>query len=163
MQDWSTGQTEVVALDPLNGATHWDVTLPSGPTPGSWNSITEQGIFSSDVGNSAPAIATFPGKPNDGIAYVGNVDGLHALDVHSGTEIAGWPFKTPSDVDSAPAIGGDGTIFFGTADGTFYAVNPDGSVRFTYKAGGRISSSPAIGPDGTVFFVSDDGKLYAIR
>ncbi len=162
-QTGSTGQTEVVAMDPANGSQKWDVTLPSGPTPTALSLMTDVGLFTSDVGNSAPAIATFPGQPNDGVAYVGNLDGMHALDVHTGVEVTGWPLKTPSDVDSAPAIGGDGTIFFGTADGTFYAVNPDGSLRYKYTAGGRISSSPAIGPDGTVFFVADDGNLYAIR
>ncbi|HUB05664.1 MAG TPA: choice-of-anchor D domain-containing protein [Myxococcales bacterium] len=162
-QTGSTGQTWVSALDPTNGAVHWSTSLPSGPTPGSFDALTEAGIFSSDVGNSAPAISTFSGQSNDGIAYVGNVDGLHALDVHTGAEVAGWPFKTTSDVDSAPAIGGDGTIFFGTADGTFYAVNPNGTQRFSFSAGARISSSPAIGPDGTVFFIADNGQLYALR
>ncbi|HUB08835.1 MAG TPA: choice-of-anchor D domain-containing protein, partial [Myxococcales bacterium] len=162
-QSGSSGQTWVSALDPANGTAHWTTALPSGRTPGSLNISTEEGIFSSDVGNSAPAISTFPGQSNDGIAYVGNVDGLHALDVRTGAEVSGWPFKTPSDVDSAPAIGGDGTIFFGTADGTFYAVNPDGTQRYKFSAQGRISSSPAIGPDGTVFFVADDGQLYALR
>ncbi|HUB07311.1 MAG TPA: PQQ-binding-like beta-propeller repeat protein, partial [Myxococcales bacterium] len=63
----------------------------------------------------------------------------------------------------APAIGGDGTVFFGATDGSFYAVNPNGSQRFKITTGARVSSSPAIGPDGTVYFVSDDGNLYAIQ
>ena len=162
-QTGSTGQTEVVAMDPANGSVKWDTPLPSGATPGSYSAFTEQGIFSSDVGNSAPAVANLQGQASDGTVYVGNVDGLYALDGKTGKIQPGFPFKTPSDVDSAPAIGGDGTVFFGTADGTFYAVNPDGTQRFQFKTGGRISSSPAIGPDGTVFIVSDDGQLYAIR
>ncbi len=160
-QTGSSGQTEVVAMDPANGSVKWDTPLPSGATPGSFSAFTEQGIFSSDVGNSAPAVANLQGQASDGTVYVGNVDGLYALDGKTGSKK--WTFATTSDVDSAPAIGGDGTIFFGTADGTFYAVNPDGSKRFTFKAQGRISSSPAIGPDGTVFFVADDGQLYALR
>ena len=136
----------------------------SGPTPGSFNANTGVGVFSSDVGNSAPAIDAV-----DGTVYVGNVDGLYALVGSTGAIKTGFPYKPSqdtganADVDSAPAIGGDRTVFFGTAGGTFYAVNPDGSERYHYKTGGRISSSPAIGPDGTVFFVSDDGYLYAIR
>jgi outer membrane protein assembly factor BamB len=161
MQNGSTGNTEVVAMDTANGSTHWDTKLPSGPTPGSFNLLTEEGIFSSDVGNSAPAIGT------DGTVYVGNVDGLYAL--NGATGAINWTYKPSqdtganADVDTAPAIGGDGTIFFGTAGGNFYAVTPAGTERFHYTTGGRISSSPAIGPDGTVFFVSDDGQLYAIR
>ena len=163
MQTGSSGSTEVVAMDPTNGSAHWDVKLPSGPTPGSWSLLTEQGIFSSDVGNSSPAIGT------DGTVYVGNVDGLYAL--NGATGAINWTYKPSqdsganADVDTAPAIGGDGTIFFATAGGTFYAVTPAGTERFHYTTQpvGRISSSPAIGPDGTVFIVSDNGQLYAIR
>ncbi len=156
-----TGSTEVVAMDPQNGSLHWDRQLPSGNTPGSFNFATDQGLFGSDVGNSAPAIGA------DGTVYVGNVDGLYALDGRGGQ--IKWSFPTTSDVVSAPAIGGDGSvagddaIFFGTADGTFYALNQDGQLRFKVATQGKISSSPAIGPDGTVFVVSDDGQLYAIR
>jgi outer membrane protein assembly factor BamB len=163
-QNGSTGQTEVVAMLPTNGSIKWDVALPSGPTPGSFNTTTEVGIFSSDVGNSAPAIDAV-----DGTVYVGNVNGLYALVGATGAIKTGFPYipsqdtGAKADVDSAPAIGGDRTVFFGTAGGTFYAVNPDGTERYHYKTGGRISSSPAIGPDGTVFFVSDDGNLYALR
>jgi outer membrane protein assembly factor BamB len=110
------------------------------------------------VGNSAPAIDAY-----DGTVYVGNVDGLYALVGATGAIKAGFPFLTVADVDSAPAIGGDRTVFFGTSDGVFYAVNPDGTERYHFTTGGRISSSPAIGPDGTVYFVSDDGFLYALR
>jgi outer membrane protein assembly factor BamB len=168
MQTGSTGSTEVVAMDTGTGKPHWDTKLPSGPTPGSWNLLTEDGIFSSDVGNSSPAIDDTNGaNGTNGTVYVGNVDGLYALNAKSGAII--WSYKpsqdtgAKADVDTAPAIGGDGTIFFGTAGGTFYAVNPDGTERFHYTTGGRISSSPAIGPDGTVFIVSDDGQMYAIR
>ncbi len=160
-QNGSTGNTEVVAMDTSDGSPHWDTKLPSGPTPGSFNLLTEQGLFSSDVGNSAPAIGS------DGTVYLGNVDGLYALDGTTGA--IKWTYKPSqdtganADVDTAPAIGGDGTIFFGTAGGNFYAVTPTGTERFHYTTGGRISSSPAIGPDGTVFFVSDDGQLYAVR
>jgi outer membrane protein assembly factor BamB len=159
IQETSTGHDEVVAMDPTNGSLHWDVTLPSGPTVGTFNAPV--GGFSSDVGNAAPAIAS------DGTIYVGNVDGLYALTGTTGAKT--WSYTpsqdtgTGTDVDTAPAIGGDGTIFFGTAGGTFYAVKPDGTERFHFTTGGRISSSPAIGPDGTVFFVSDDGYLYALR
>ena len=160
-QSGSTGNVEIVAMDTTNGSLHWDTKLPSGPTPGSFNLLTEAGIFSSDVGNSAPAIGT------DGTVYLGNVDGLYAINGKTGA--INWTYKPSqdtganADVDTAPAIGGDGTIFFATAGGTFYAVTPAGTERFHYSTGARVSSSPAIGPDGTVFIVSDNGQLYAIR
>ncbi len=157
-QTGNSGQTTLAAIDPANGQQHWVFNgMPSGTTPGNFSPFTGSGLFNADVGNSAPAIAA------DGTVYVGNVDGLYAVDGATGSLKSGFPFKTSSDLDTAVAIGGDGTIFFGTADGTFYAVNPDGSQRFKLATHGRISSSPAIGPDGTVFFVSDDGLLHAVR
>ena len=150
----NNAQTTVVALDPTNGAIQWTQNLPAFTTP--TNPGLAGVIFSADFGNSAPAIA------DDGTIYVGNGDGLYALDGATGAIKPGFPFLS-ADVDTAPAIGGDGTIFFGCSDGSFYAIHPDGTQRFKVVTGGRISASPAIGPDGTVFFVSDEGKLYAIQ
>ena len=73
-----------------------------------------------------------------------------------------WLFAS-ADVTDSPAIGGDGTVFFGCDDGSFYAVTSGGQLRFKITAQGSISASPAIADDGTVVFVSDDGLLWAIR
>jgi len=64
---------------------------------------------------------------------------------------------------SSPAIGEDGTIYFGSRDGNLYAINPDGTLKWTYGTNGAIQSSPAIGADGTIYIGSDDGNLYAIE
>ncbi len=161
-QTGSTGTTTVAAMSLTNGAVQWQVALPSGPTLGSYASPV--GLLSSDVGNSAPAIDAI-----DGTVYVGNVNGLYAFVGKTGVIKTGFPYLpsqdtgADADVDSAPAIGGDRTVFFGTAGGTFYAVNPNGSERYHFKTGGRISSSPAIAPDGSVVFVSDDGYMYELK
>jgi len=151
--DFVNGQTELSALDPKTGQLLWKKLLPSGPLP---MKLTGYYWWTPWLGNAAPALGA------DGTVYVGNVDGLYAVDGATGGVKPGFPFKC-GNVDSAPAIGGDGTIFFGTVDGTFYALNPDGTQRFKVTTGGTISSSPAIGPDGSVYFVSDDGSLYAIH
>jgi outer membrane protein assembly factor BamB len=65
-------------------------------------------------------------------------------------------------VDSSPALGKDGTIYFGSWDKNFYAVNPDGSKKWQFRTGGEIVSSPAIGADGRIYFGSDDKKFYAL-
>ena len=64
---------------------------------------------------------------------------------------------------SSPAIGADGTIYFGSHDKNFYALKPDGTIRWTFATGGQIISSPAIGADGTIYFTSTDGNLYALN
>ncbi|MHB1843409.1 MAG: choice-of-anchor D domain-containing protein [Deltaproteobacteria bacterium] len=148
-------QGNLVAVDPATGATKWTVVLPSGNLPSGWSSLP------SDAGNAAPAVA------DDGTVYVGNGDGLRAITGATGA--VKWLFKT-ANVSSSPAIGGDGTVFFGVDDGSFYAVKPDGTLRFKLSPGSSfnsaskpISASPAIAGDGSVYVTVDDGFLYKIQ
>lgn len=64
---------------------------------------------------------------------------------------------------SSPAIAEDGTIYFGCMDGYLYAINHDGSFKWTYATYGDVLSSPAIGEDGTIYFGSSDNIFYAIE
>jgi outer membrane protein assembly factor BamB len=74
-----------------------------------------------------------------------------------------WSMDIRSRSDSAPAVGSDGTIYFGTWTGKLWAVNPDGSRKWVFQAQNEIKSAPAVGPDGTVYFGSRDRKFYAVR
>ena len=74
-----------------------------------------------------------------------------------------WSFPSGGIIDSSPAIGADGTIYFGSHDKKFYALNPDGTKKWDFATGGQIISSPAIGADGTIYFSSTDGNLYALH
>jgi outer membrane protein assembly factor BamB len=65
-------------------------------------------------------------------------------------------------VSSSPAIGSDGTIYFG-ANSYLYALNPTGTLKWYYTTGEMISSSPAIGKDGIIYFGSGDKNLYALN
>ena len=59
------------------------------------------------------------------------------------------------DIDSAPAIGPNGEIYFGTWNGVLYALNPNGSRKWEFTVGGSgpyIASSPAVGADGIIYF-----------
>jgi outer membrane protein assembly factor BamB len=142
-------QGTISGLSAAAGATLWTVKLPETALPAGWNPLQ------SDSGNAAPAVA------DDGTVYVGNGDGLRAI--NGATGAVNWLFSC-ANVSSSPAIGGDGTIFFGTDDGNIYAVHPDGTLRFKVTTGGPVSSSPAISAiDGTVYATSDDGNLYAIH
>ena len=71
---------------------------------------------------------------------------------------AGGPLKS-----SSPVIAADGTMYVGSDDNKLYAINPDGTLRWTFATGGVIDSSPAIGSDGTVYVGSDDNHLYAVN
>ena len=64
---------------------------------------------------------------------------------------------------SAPAIGADGTVYVGSYIGDVNAINPDGTLKWSYRTGAQIISSPAVGADGTIYVGSYDDYLYAIN
>lgn len=60
-----------------------------------------------------------------------------------------------------PVVKGN-TIYFGSADGNFYALDIDsGYMRWVFKSGASINSVPYADED-QVYFGSQDGKAYAI-
>jgi outer membrane protein assembly factor BamB/subtilisin family serine protease len=75
-----------------------------------------------------------------------------------------WRYQAPGSVNNAaPAIGSDGTIFFGGSDGTVTALKPDGTRLWQRALGaGSLSVSPALGIDGTIYLHGTDGFLYAL-
>jgi outer membrane protein assembly factor BamB len=84
-----------------------------------------------------------------------------------------WNFETGDGIESSPAIGIDGTIYFGSHDGYLYAVNPDGTEKWRFDAGPphyderwkvskSIMASPAIASDGTIYIYSSANYLFAI-
>ena len=123
-------------------------------------------------------IISSPAIGDDGLVYIGSKDHyLYAVDPALETWTWRFPAGTFYDghlVDSSPAIGEDGTIYVGTdpygaagqtpvpVDTSFWAVNPDGTLKWSFDTGDGVESSPAIGPDGTVYFGSYDGYLYAV-
>ena len=72
-----------------------------------------------------------------------------------------WSYQTGKGIFSAPVIDRDGTIYLGSADKYFYAVNPDGTLRWKQKLGELVDSSALIGEDGTIYVGSGDGYLHA--
>jgi outer membrane protein assembly factor BamB len=75
---------------------------------------------------------------------------------------AQWSFATGRGIFSSPVVGADGTIYFGSADRTFYALAPDGSVRWQVPTGEIIDSAALLDDRGRVYFGSGDSKLRAL-
>jgi len=81
-----------------------------------------------------------------------------------------WKFNIDGSMEEPPAIGADGTIYLGSgyqdasgyAHGRLYAIDPNGSFKWSYDMD-RESSTPAIGDDGTIYAGSGKGTLYAIN
>src|SRR5262249_51088294 len=72
-----------------------------------------------------------------------------------------WAFRTGKGVFSSPVIDGDGSVYIGSADRTFYALGADGVVRWQLLTGEIIDSSALLDDAGRVYFGSGDGTLYA--
>jgi outer membrane protein assembly factor BamB len=73
-----------------------------------------------------------------------------------------WSFATTVEIHASPAIGPDGTVYFGCRDRRFYAIAPGGQARWSFATGAWVDSSAAIAMDGTIYFGSWDGKFYAL-
>ncbi len=117
--------------------------------------------------------------------YIGGYDNrLHALDAITGKEK--WSvgpergsaarfrendnpgrefrrFTTSGHIPEAPAVGPDGTIYFGSWDGHLYAAAPDGKLRWAIDLKDRVTSAPAVSDDGRVLVSTFEGTLYAVR
>ncbi len=76
-----------------------------------------------------------------------------------------WTFDAGfgEQIYSTPAIGPDGTIYFATADrGNLHALNPDGSVKWTFQTNEFTRAAPTIGPDGTIYIGTFYGSFFAV-
>ncbi|MDO8545356.1 MAG: S8 family serine peptidase [Opitutaceae bacterium] len=73
-------------------------------------------------------------------------------------------------VTGAPAVATDGTIYFGSIDKSVYALNPDGSLKWSFattgglnNSGGSIdTASPAVAGDGTIYIGNSVGRFFAL-
>ncbi len=72
-----------------------------------------------------------------------------------------WVVPTGKGIFASPVVDGDGTVYVGSADRSFYAIGDDGAVRWTVETGEIIDSAGLLDDAGHVFFASGDGHLYA--
>ena len=73
-----------------------------------------------------------------------------------------WKFSTGKGMFHAPVIGGDGTIYMGSADTNFYAISSEGKKLWSFPTGEILDSTAVIGEDGTLYVPAGDGNLYAL-
>jgi|ERR1051326_2201924 outer membrane protein assembly factor BamB len=108
---------------------------------------------------------TAPLLGNGGAVYIVS-GGINAYSANDGTRL--WQNKQSMGfaigLAQLAAVGPDGNILVGAANGQFYSFQPtDGSIawqaniRDAHAAGGT-----AIGADGTIYVGADNGVLYAV-
>lgn len=119
---------------------------------------------------SSPAVGA------DGSLYFGSSQGTSLPTFFSLTADGGlrWMFVPDDippdlpishcDIYSSPALGADGTVYFGHEFGRVYALDAaDGTVRWVQEtAAGITYSSAALATDGTLFIGDLSGAHYAI-
>jgi outer membrane protein assembly factor BamB len=116
-------------------------------------------------------IAASAAVGSDGTVYIGSFDSnFYALDPRRGK--VKWKFQTDEHIYSSAALGEnpDGTtrgIYFGSADGCLYALDPAGRLIWRFDSGAPVRSSPAIGLDEhgneIIYFGSGNGRIYALN
>lgn len=91
--------------------------------------------------------------------YTGSVGTMLAVNPWDGAVL--WQFSGGSGFKLSPAVGSDGTIYTGCDDGSVYAINPDGTLKWkrTVSVSAVICSSPAIGSNGYLYIVDTLGTI----
>jgi len=74
-----------------------------------------------------------------------------------------WSKTLSSRSESSPLVH-NGRLFFGTENGTLYALDArSGRQDWTYRAGGAIKGSPTLSDDGILYFGAYGGSVHAVR
>ena len=56
-----------------------------------------------------------------------------------------WAFATARGIFSTPVLGGDETVYVGSADRQLLRARPDGTLRWRFRTGGIIDAAAALG------------------
>ncbi len=75
-----------------------------------------------------------------------------------------WSHALPFPLDVSPAMARDGTIYVGDYWDHFWAINPDGTLKWMVDTDDYFeASSPSVAPDGTVYVADAGETLYAFN
>jgi outer membrane protein assembly factor BamB len=146
----SPGRAKLTALD-ANGQVIWQ--YPAVSTGASPSFFISSGIA---IDNNRTLYAT------------ANRSSLVAMGLDGSVK---WELKTTASEmgRSTPVISIDGTIFFGGADATLYALDALGTTKWKFPLAGPVRATPMLAQDGSVFVVaghnlsaiSPDGRLVS--
>ncbi len=73
-----------------------------------------------------------------------------------------WRVNTGKGIFSSPVVGEDGTVYIGSGNHSFYAIDVAGNILWKLETGEIIDSSALLAEDGRLYFGSGDGHVYAV-
>ena len=166
------------AIGNLDGDADLEVVVGGYSSPASSSQIFAVNPDGSDVDGfplvigektkAGVALADFNGNGRDDIVVGTDDDNIHVI-YDDGTIAPGFPYTTGDKIQAAPSVAdidGEKIIFTGCNDNSFYAINSDGSLRFTVSTGGVVQSSPSFldhNGETHIFFGSNDDMIYAVN
>jgi len=101
---------------------------------------------------------------SDGTIIVPSADGsVYGLDPATGKQK--WAFDTLEPIRSSPAVDGNDLIYVGSGEGRLFCINPDGTLRWSYRCimdeRNDLNASPALGFDG-VYVAGENGGVFFV-
>ncbi len=165
---WTAPQSGQVQVSAYSYAFVPTVAVYAGTGLTNLGLLAAAAASSGNTGTSTPAsgcVATFTAMA--GTTYLISVDGRTAADAGEFTltlDDSRWQATTGDAVTGSAAVGPDGSVYIGGDDGTFYAYNPDGSLKWSHATTGFFDTlAPAVGSDGTIYAGGGDGNVYAFN
>lgn len=78
-----------------------------------------------------------------------------------------WSFTAPDEAfnswfEGNVQLGYDGAIYAGNTNFNYYAINPDGTLRWTHETGANAWSIGGLAEDGAIYWGSNDTYVYAV-
>jgi len=95
--------------------------------------------------------------------------GLSIFSTEENSGRLNWSFRTGGRIRTSPVTGPDGSIYFASDDGLFYALDENGKQKWTFNVGNLLGSgvndlydsSPLVDTNGNVYIATDSGSMYS--
>ncbi len=157
---WSVDNTNGIVSPPIFGE---DGTIYHGSNSEFAALNLEDGSLKWEIAlnTRAPASTGSDGTIYAPFAVAAGNGGIAALNPADGSVL--WTYQAGDRVTTAPAVGLDGTIYFGSNADQLVAINADGTLEWAFDVGGDVVSSPTIAENGTLYFGSNDSMFYALN
>jgi outer membrane protein assembly factor BamB len=73
-----------------------------------------------------------------------------------------WSFNDPAGFSGGPAVAADGTLYIASAEGTVYALDPDGEVLWQVQLPAPAVGTPALDAEGRVYVADKEAGISTL-